>query len=476
MPPISTSTTATNRWVALWVLCSGVLMIVLDSTIVNVALPAIQADLGFDQTSLVWVVNSYLLTFGGCLLLGGRLGDLYGHRRLFLIGLVAFTLASLVCGLATSGGMLIAARALQGIGGAVVDAVAMSLVMTMFQEEGERAKAMGIFGFVASAGGSIGVLLGGALTSFLSWHWIFLVNVPVGLLVYALTRRLVPADGDLHAPERLDVGGAVTITAALMTAVYGVVNGNDAGWLSLTTLGTLGLAAVLLAVFAVIETRVAEPLMPLWHFANRNITIANLIAVLWAASMFAWFFLSTLYMSRVLGYGPMAVALAFLPADVIMGILSVGISARLVMWLGVRPPLVAGLALGAIGLALFARAPVDGTFVLDILPGMLLLGVGAGIAFNPLLLVAMSHADPSEEGLASGLVNTSFMMGGALGLAILASIAAAATHAAAADGTNGALAAGYGMAFGIGAAGAALAAMLALMLSAREKERGAEVA
>ncbi|RQT52863.1 MFS transporter [Burkholderia cepacia] len=461
-----------KRWYALIVLCLGVLMIVLDSTIVNVALPSISTDLHFTETALVWVVNAYLLTFGGCLLLGGRLGDLYGQRRMFLAGLVVFTLASLACGLAQSQTMLIAARAVQGLGGAVVSAVSLSLIMNLFTEPGERARAMGVYGFVCAGGGSIGVLLGGLLTSSLSWHWIFLVNLPIGIAVYAMCVALLPR---LRAPAgtaRLDVAGAVTVTASLMLAVYGIVGGNEAGWLSTQTVVLIGAAVALLALFIAIEARAAHPLMPLTLFAARNVALANVIGVLWAAAMFAWFFLSALYMQRVLGYGPLQVGLAFLPANLIMAAFSLGLSARIVMRFGIRGPIAAGLLIAACGLALFSRAPVDGGFAWHVLPGMTLLGIGAGIAFNPMLLAAMSDVDPADSGLASGIVNTAFMMGGALGLAVLASLAAARTdvlaaaNAAPLDALNG----GYHAAFAFGAAFAAAAALIGLALRIRRQD------
>jgi EmrB/QacA subfamily drug resistance transporter len=455
-----------HRWWALCVLCLGVLMIVLDTTIVNVALPSIRADLGFTETSLVWVVNAYMLTFGGFLLLGGRLGDLYGHRRLFLAGITLFTLASLACGLANSQALLIAARAVQGLGGAVVSAVALSLIMNLFTEPEDRAKAMGVYGFVCAGGGSIGVLLGGLLTDNFSWHWIFLVNLPIGAAVYALTLALIPGGRGAAGAARLDVGGAVSVTASLMLAVYAVVNGNEAGWTSAQTLGLFGVAAVLLGLFVAIEARVAQPLMPLGLFRLRNVSTANMVGVLWAAAMFAWFFISALYMQLVLGYSPMQVGLGFLPANLIMAAFSLGLSARIVMRFGIRAPLVVGLLLAALGLALFARAPVAGGFALDVLPGMLLLGLGAGIAFNPVLLAAMSDVSASDSGLASGVVNTSFMMGGALGLAVLASLAAAHSAALAGGGaaTPAALNGGYHVAFLVGALFALAAAGLAGVL------------
>jgi EmrB/QacA subfamily drug resistance transporter len=455
-----------RRWLALLVLCLGDLMIVLDVTIVGVALPSIRADLGFSEESLAWVVNAYLITFGGFLLLGGRLGDLLGHRRLFLAGVVLFTAASAVCGFANAQAVLVVARAVQGLGGAVVSAVALSLMMTLFTEPAERAKAMGIFGFVASGGGSLGVLLGGILTDALDWHWIFLVTVPVGVLVVVLALVVIPRARVATAAQRLDVAGAVTVTASLMTAVYAIVNGNEVGWLTGRTLGLLSASAVLLAVFLGIEARVRSPLVPLRLFRLRNIVVSNSVGVLWAGAMFAWFFLTALYLQLVLGYSPLQVGLAFLPGNLIMGAMSIGLSAKLVLRFGIRPPLTAGLLFATLGLVLLARAPVDGSFATDVLPSMILLGLGAGTAFNPVLLAAMSDVEPTEAGLASGLVNTSFMMGGALGLAVLASLAASRTDTLLADGESqaAALAGGYHVAFFVGAIFAAVAAGLGALL------------
>jgi EmrB/QacA subfamily drug resistance transporter len=455
-----------RRWFALIVLCLGTLMIVLDTTIVNVALPSIREDLGFSETSLAWVVNAYTLTFGGFLLLGGRLGDLFGHRRLFLSGITLFTLASLACGLSATQAFLVTARAIQGFGGAVVSAVSLSLIMNLFTEPKERARAMGFFGFVASAGGSIGVLLGGVLTNSLNWHWIFLVNLPVGIAVFALSLILLPASRGLATGARLDVAGAITVTASLVLAVYAIVNGNQAGWTSWQTVGMLAIAVALLAIFLRIEAVVKSPLMPLGLFRQRNVATANIIGVLWTAAMFAWFFLSALYLQLVLGYGPLQVGLAFLPANLIMGAFSLGLSARLVTRFGIRLPLAIGLLLAAGGLALFARAPVGGNFAVDVLPGMILLGLGAGVAFNPVLLAALNDVAPEESGLASGVVNTSFMMGGALGLAILASLAASRSDSLLSTGSNHltALNGGYHAAFLVAALFAALASVLGAAL------------
>ena len=455
-----------SRWLALIVVCLGDLMIVLDVTIVGVALPSIRQDLGFSETSLAWVVNAYLLTFGGFLLLGGRLGDLFGHRRLFLIGIALFTSASLACGLAGSQAALVGARAVQGVGGAIVSAVALSLIVTLFTEPAERAKAMGVFGFVAAGGGSIGVLLGGTLTDAFAWNWIFLVNVPIGIAVFALALVVLPGGHGSVSGVRLDIAGAVTVTASLMVAVYAIVNGNDVGWTSMRTLGLLAVAGVLMALFLLIESRVQAPLVPLGLFRLRNLAVSNIVGVLWAAAMFAWFFLSALYLQLVLGYSPLEVGLAFLPGNLIMAVFSLGLSARLVLRFGIRAPLGVGLGLAALGLLLFARAPVDGTFVVDVLPSMILLGIGAGMAFNPLLLAAMGDVPQEEAGLASGVVNTAFMMGGALGLAVLASLAALRTDALLDEGTSElvALAGGYHTAFLVGAIFAGVAAALGALL------------
>ena len=443
---------ARARWLALLVLCLGDLMIVLDGTIVNVALPSIRDDLGFDETSLAWVANAYLLTFGGFLLLGGRLGDLFGQRRMFLIGIVLFTAASVACGLSTTQGMLVVSRAVQGLGGALVSAVALSLLMTLFTEPSDRAKAMGIFGFVLSGGGAAGVLLGGVLTDLLSWHWIFLVNVPVGVLVYLLSLRLLPSAPAPAAGGRLDLAGAITVTGALVLAVYAIVNGNEWGWGSAQTLGLLGAAAVLLVAFLVIESRTPSPLVPLGLFRSTSVSAANGVGVLMAAGMFGWFFFSALYLQQILGYTPLEVGLVYLPSMIVWGGSSL-LSDKVVMRFGILRPLAFGLGMMAIGLVLFARTPVDGSVLVDVIPGTLAIGLGAGIAFNPILLAAMSGVKPTEFGLASGVVNTSFMMGGAVGLAILASVAASRTESltAGGDAADVALNGGYHAAFLVGA-------------------------
>lgn len=357
--------------------------------------------------------------------------------------------------------MLVAARAIQGVGGAVVDAIALSLLMVLFTENDERAKAMGVYGFVCAAGGSIGVLLGGLLTHALSWHWIFLVNIPIGILVAILCFTLLPAMPAQEANGRLDVAGAILITLALMLAVYAIVNGEQVGWLSMQTLGMLGAALVLFTAFLSVERRAPTPLMPLRLFRIRHVVAGNVVGVLWAAGMFAWFFLSALYMQVVLGYDPKEVGLAFLPSNVLMAVFSLGISAKLVTRYGFRGPTVVGMACVTLGLLLFARAPVGGSYWVDLMPGMLLLGLGAGMALNPLLMAAMSDVEPQSAGIASGIVNTAFMMGGALGLAILAAVAAARTNAVGRADDLAAINAGYQLAFGIGALFAAIAVVVA---------------
>jgi EmrB/QacA subfamily drug resistance transporter len=454
-----------RRWIALIALCLGVVMIVLDGTVVTVALPLIRADLGFSQAALVWVINAYILTFGGCLLLGGRLGDLYGARRVFLIGIVAFTFASLACGLATTQLEMIWARAVQGAGGAVVDSVSLALITNMFIETGERAKAMGIYGFIASAGATLGVLLGGFITSYLDWHWVFLVNIPFGVVVYALCLRLVPiAPAEHTTAGRLDLLGAVTLTAALMLAVYGIISGGEVGWFSSSSMATLGGVVALLATFIFVESRVSNPLMPLRVLRSRMLVVTNVTAALSAAAMFATFFL-TLYLQRVLGKSPIQVSMIFLPTCLISAVLALGFSARIVNRYGIRRPFAAGLLLAALGLALLAGIPVQGDVLTDVFPGMTLFTIGAGVAGSPLFLSAMHGVAPKDSGLASGLVGTSSMIGGSLGLAILAASAEAWTRNLEALGADPmvALIGGYHVAFATGAVLAVVSAALGLL-------------
>ena len=457
--------TEKNRWIALYVLCTGMLMIVLDATVVNVALPSIQDDLGFTQSNLAWVVNAYLIAFGGLLLLAGRLGDLVGRRTMFLTGLAVFTLASLVCGLAQGQKALIAARFVQGIGGAMTSAVILGMIVTMFPQPREQAKAIGVFAFVASAGGSVGLLAGGVLTQAINWHWIFFINVPIAIVTASMARRLLDRDPGIGFGEGADVPGAILITSALMLGVYNIVGpAAEDGWGSSRTLLFAAGSLALLVAFVAREATARNPLMPLRIFRSRNVSGANTIQALSVAGMFALFFLGALYLQRILGYDALQTGLAFLPTTLVMGTLSVRYSERLVMHFGARETLVPGLVSILVALLLFTRAPVDGSYVQHVLPVMVLLGLGAGTAFPALMNLAMSGATPQDAGLASGLVNTSAQVGGALGLAVLATLSATRSNGLLADGTArvDALNSGYHLAYVIGAALVGLAIVIAL--------------
>jgi EmrB/QacA subfamily drug resistance transporter len=442
-----------SRWVALVVLCTGMLMIVLDMTIVNVALPSIQSDLGFSQSGLAWVVNAYLIAFAGLLLLAGRLGDLAGRRNVFLAGLAVFTAASLACGLATSQVMLIAARFAQGAGGALTSAVILGMIVTMFGDPRERARAIGVFAFVASAGAAVGLLAGGVITQLLSWHWIFFVNLPIGVLTAIATRRVIDRDQGAGLRAGADVPGAVLVTGAMMLGVYTIVGpAAQRGWLATETLG-LGAATLLLLAGFVLRQRTARhPLMPLRVFASRMVTGANLVQVLGTAGMFGMFFLGSLYLREILHYDPLRIGLAFLPVAVIMGTLSVRYTDRLALRFGARPVMLSGLVLIAAGLALFAAAPASGgAYLPHIFPVAVLVGAGSGLCFPALMTLAMSGATDQDAGLASGLVNTTGQIGGALGLAVLATVSAARTSALTARHQTPAVAltGGYHLAFWI---------------------------
>jgi EmrB/QacA subfamily drug resistance transporter len=456
-----------NRWIALVVLCVGMLMIILDQTIVNVALPSIQSDLGFSQSSLAWVVNAYLIAFGGLLLLAGRVGDLIGRKRVFLGGLALFTLASLLCGAAQSQDVLVAARFVQGVGGALTSAVILGMIVTLFPRPDEQAKAIGVFSFVAAAGASIGLLAGGILTEALNWHWIFFVNIPIGIATGLFAMRLLDDETGIGLRRGADAPGALLIVGALMLAVYTIVEVPNNGWGSAETLALGAAAAAMLVGFVVREARAANPLVPLRIFRARNATTANAVQMLMVAGMLGMFFLGALFMQRVLGYGALDVGLAFLPVAVMIAVLSLGVSARLIMRFGGRATLLPGLLLAAAGLALFRRVPVDANYVRDLLPVMLLLGTGAGLAFPALTSLAMSGATPSESGLASGLFQTTQQVGAALGLAVLATLSTTRTAGLVASGAtpDAALVGGYHLAFGIGAllVVAALALAIALL-------------
>jgi EmrB/QacA subfamily drug resistance transporter len=440
-----------RRWAALYVLCAGILMVILDGTIVNVALPTIQSDLGFSQSNLAWVVNSYLIAFGGLLLLAGRVGDLLGRKRVLLAGLAVFTAASLLCGLSTSPETLIAARFIQGIGGAMSSAVALGMIVTMFPEPGEQARAFGVYSFVASAGASIGLLAGGILTQLISWHWIFFVNVPIGVVAALLSWRLVESDRGVGLSKGADVIGAVLVTAGLMVGVYAIVETAQYGWTSAHTLGFGVLSVLLLAGFVGRQATAKNPLLPLSLFRPRNVWGANLVQFLLVAGMLGFFFMSSLYLQRVLGLNPLEIGIAFMPVALTIGLLSLGVSARVTTRFGARRVLLPALILVATGLALYIRVPVHSNYFIDLLPGMLLLGVGAGLVFPALATLAMSSATESDSGLASGLLNTTAQIGGALGLAVLATVAASqtGTFVAAGDDLATALTGGFHVVFGI---------------------------
>jgi EmrB/QacA subfamily drug resistance transporter len=466
-----------TRWIALYVLCVGMLMIILDATIVNTALPSIRSDLGFSQSNLAWVVNAYLIAFGGLLLLAGRIGDLVGQRRIFLIGLGVFTAASLACGLAQSQGMLIGARFIQGVGGAMTSAVILGMIVTMFPEPREQAKAIGVYSFVASAGASIGLLAGGVLTEALNWHWIFFVNIPIGVATALLALRLVDSNEGIGLRRGADVLGAVLVTGSLMLLVYTILEAGDYGWGSVQTLGLGGLGLALLAAFVARESRTGTPLVPLRIFRSANVSGANVIQMLMVAGMYGMFFLGALYMQRVLGYDALQVGLAFLPVAVLIGILSLGFSARLNTRFGARATLVPGLVLVVAGLLLIAQAPVGASYLGDLLAPMILFGIGAGLSFPSLTTLAMSGATRSDSGLASGLVNTTLQVGGALGLAVLATLSTSRTESLLDSGssTASALTDGYQLAYLVGAGLVIAAIAVALTVLRPEAVAQAEV-
>lgn len=459
---------STNPWVVLVLICIAQFMVVLDATIVNVALPSIQKDLALSEANLQWIINAYTLVFGGFLLLGGRAGDLLGRKRLFLIGLVIFTSASLLNGLASSSGMLIGFRALQGLGAALISPAALSIVSTTFAEGKERAKALGVWAAIAIGGSAFGLVLGGWLTQSFSWPWIFFVNVPVGVFAFFAALRLVPESKDEHAHRSYDIGGAATVTGGLMALVYAIVKAETEGWGSTTTIGFFVLAAVLIASFLVIEVRSPEPLVRLSIFRTRSLSTANLTMFLVASGMFAMFFFNTLYVQRVLNYHPLKAGVSFLPFTA--GImLSAGLASNIAPKIGVRPVAAAGMVLTALGMLLFARMPVHGSYGTDVLPGMILSSLGMGAVFMPLTLVATTGLHNEDQGLASGLFNTSQQIGGALGLAILSTIAAGQTH----GGSPAQLVHGFHYAF----AGAACFVLVALgvMLAMLRKHHVARI-
>jgi EmrB/QacA subfamily drug resistance transporter len=469
--------TERNRWIALYVLCAGVLMIVLDVTVVNVALPSIQTDLGFSGSSLAWVVNAYLIAFGGLLLLAGRFGDILGRKSVFMAGLAIFTVASLLCGLAQSQELLVVARFVQGIGGAMTSAVVLGMIVTMFPEPREQAKAIGVYGFVASAGGSIGLLAGGVLTQSINWHWIFFINIPIAIVTAVLAHRLIVRDEGIGFGDGADVPGALLITSSLMLGVYTIVKpAADHGWTSGQALAFGAASVALLVAFVVREATARNPLVPLRIFRSRNVTGANVLQALLVAGMFGMFFLGALYLERVLGYDALEIGFAFLPATIVMGVLSLRYSERLIMRFGARRTLIPGMVLVALGLALFTQAPVNGSYVEHVLPVMILLGCGIGVSFPALMTLAMSGATQEDAGLASGLVNTTAQVGGALGLAVLATLSTTRSNdlIAAGKSTASALVSGYHLAFVVGAGLVVAAIVVAItVLQPEEAAEGA---
>jgi len=455
-----------SRWIALAVLCAGMLMVILDGTIVTVALPAIQGDLGFTQSGLAWVVNAYLIAFGGLLLLAGRLGDLVGRRRVLLAGLAVFTIASLLCGLAWSEATLIGARFLQGVGGAAASAVSLGMIVTLFPDPRERATAIGVYSFVASAGASIGLLAGGVLTQGLSWHWIFFVNVPIGAATVALALRILRPEAGPGLRAGADVLGAALVTAGLMVGVVAIVGTTDHGWTSARTLVLGAVAAALLAGFAGRQATGATPLLPPRVVRPRNVWGANAVLLLVVAGMLGTFFTGALLLQRVYGYDAVQTGLAFLPVSLSIGALSLGLSARLTTRFGAKPVLLAGVATMAAGLALMSRAPIDARYVVDVMPALLLAGIGAGLTFPSVMTLAMSAATPEDSGTASGVVNTTQQVGGALGLAVLATLAASRTGA---RESAAALADGYGLALTVAAGIAAAALLVAALVLRRDR-------
>jgi EmrB/QacA subfamily drug resistance transporter len=455
-----------NRWLSLTILCTGFLLIVVDMTIVNVALPSIQREMGFSQSGLAWVINAYLIAFGGFLLLAGRLGDLFGRKRIYLLGLAIFIGASVLCGLSLNQPMLIAARFVQGIGGAVSSAVILAMIVSLFPKPDELAKAFGIFSFIASAGAAIGLLAGGLITQAVSWHWIFFVNVPIGVVTAALSLRLLASDRGIGIEKGVDVVGAVLVTVALMLGVYTIVQSSDFGLGSIRTLGLGAVAVGLLVAFVVRQALAKTPILPLRIFASRKLSAANGVQALMSSAFLGFFFVASLDFQRVMGYGPLAIGLAFLPVAVVMGFFSVRFSALLINRFGPLTVLVAGQMVIVVALTMLGFGPANANYAIHFLVPLALLGLGGGLSFPSLTIIAMADAQPSDAGLASGLLNTTGQVGGALGLAVLATLAGARTLSLLHDGvtTTAALAGGYHVAWLIGAGTVVITLVLTLSL------------
>jgi EmrB/QacA subfamily drug resistance transporter len=458
-----------RRWTALVVLCFAQLMITLDTTIVNVALPAIQEDLDFSDANLTWVVNAFLVTFGGFLLLAGRLGDLLGRRRIFLIGLVVFTVASVLCGLASSQGFLIGARLLQGVGAALQGAAILAIIATEFPEPGERARAMSAYVFVAVAGAALGLLAGGVLTEGLSWRWIFLVNLPIGVGTIFVSRVLVEADEGLGLGEGLDWLGSILITLAVMVGVFAVVGAAEHGWGSARVLGSGAAALALGGTFVVTELRVRNPVMPLRILRQRGLMGASVVRALIGTGLFATFFLGTLYFENVLDYSPVQTGLAFMPWFLSLGVLSLGVTARLIARFGPMPIMVTGMLASIVGMLLFRSAGVGTEYFPTIALANFAIGTGIGLAMMPLLTIAMSDVPAADRGLGSGVITVAQQVGGAFGLAVLSTLAATHTNSLIADGNSlqSALVGGYRLAFGLGAGCFAVGIVAAVVVLGR---------
>jgi EmrB/QacA subfamily drug resistance transporter len=460
---VSPADTSRARWAAVVLACVAQFMVILDVSVVNVALPSIRDDLGFSGAGLQWVVNAYTLTFAGFLLLGGRMADLLGRRRVFIAGLLLFSLASLVGGLASSQGMLIAARAAQGLGGAIISPASLAIITTTFTDGSDRNKALGAWGAMGGAGGAFGVLLGGVLTDVAGWQWILFINVPIGLVAASLAPRLVAEGRSVAGTRQFDFAGALSVTLGLVAIVYAIVRTEVNGWGSAQTIVVLGVGIALIGLFLAIEGRfAARPLMPLGIFRSRPLSGANAVVFLLGAAVFGMWYFVSLYLQQVLGYSPLEAGLAFLPMTVTI-IVGSTIVARLTARRGAKPLLVLGMTLEAIGLLLFSRVSADGSYLSDVLAPSLITAAGLGIAFVPVTIAAMAGVAPAEAGLASGLVNTSRQMGGALGLAILATVATAHTEALGGASAE-AFTAGYQRAFEIGAGFAIAGALVALLV------------
>ncbi|MFI6088364.1 MFS transporter [Streptomyces sp. NPDC051218] len=469
--------TERKRRLALYTLCAGTLIIILDGSVVTVALPTIGRELDFTRSNLAWLVNAYMIAFGGLLLLSGRLGDLLGRKRMFLAGITLFTAASLLCGLAGSQELLICGRFVQGVGGAMASAVTLGMIVTMFQEPREQATSIGIFSFVAAAGGSVGVIAGGVLTEAVGWNSIFFINVPIGVVILVAAVRLIEPDQGLGFGTGADLVGAFLVTSGLMLVVYAINKIESDGLGSAGTLGYGALALVLLTGFVLRQAKAGTPLLPLRMFRSRYLSGSNGVMFLFVAGLFGFQFLLALYLQSVAGYSSVKTGMAYLPGPVVIAVISLGCSAKLISRFGPRAVLLSGMVFTAVALALLGRVPVDASYAVDILPSVLLLGAGAGLALPALIGLAMSGATPADSGLASGLVNTTQQIGGALGVAILAALAAYRADTLLGEGKTPAEATtgGYHVSFAVAAGLEVLGILLAAVVLRSPKASDAGV-